>query len=56
MKNLVKYLGVLSVVIGALVIIIPALMDATSNITLGIAAVFLVLGLVGHIVISKYLK
>jgi hypothetical protein len=56
MKNLVKYLGVLLVVIGALVIIIPALMNTTNNTTLGIAAVLLVLGMVGHIVINKVVK
>lgn len=56
MKNLVKYLGVLLVVIGALVIIIPALMNTTNNTTLGFAAGFLVVGMVGHIILNKFVK
>jgi nicotinamide riboside transporter PnuC len=55
MKNLLKNLGILVVVIGVLLLIIPAFLNTTSNTTLGVAAILMVVGLIGHIMLNKYI-
>lgn len=54
MKSFLKYLGILVVVIGVLLLVIPAFLNSTSNTTLATAGVLMVVGLLAHIVINKY--
>lgn len=54
MKDILKYAGVIVVLIGAIVLIIPGLMHTTSNATLTAAAILLVIGFVAHIVINRF--
>ncbi|MFB6341446.1 hypothetical protein ACE01N_02755 [Saccharicrinis sp. FJH2] len=55
MKNFLKYLGIFIVVIGVLLLIIPAFLNTTSNMNLAIAAVLMVVGLIAHIILNKYI-
>jgi hypothetical protein len=55
MKSLLKYLGILIVVIGALVIVIPAFLNATNNTTLIVSTVLMIGGLIAHVLLNKYL-
>lgn len=54
MKDILKYAGVIAVLIGAIVLIIPGLMHTTSNGTLTAAGIFLVVGFIAHIVINRF--
>lgn len=55
MNNLLKYLGAVIQLIGALVLAIPALMDKSSNFTLGLGLLLVILGFVLHIVLNRKL-
>jgi len=55
MKGFLKYLGILIVLIGVLLLIIPAFLNTTSNLNLAIAAVMMVVGLIAHIILNKYI-
>lgn len=54
MKDILKYAGVILVLIGALVLIIPGLMHTTSNSTLSAAGILLVVGFVAHIILNRF--
>lgn len=54
MKDFLKYAGVVVVLIGALVLIIPGFLHTTSNATLTVAGILLVIGFVAHIVLNRF--
>lgn len=54
MKNLLKYLGVILVIIGAVVLIACfSTANVNNNVTLGLSLVLVVIGLIVHIVVNK---
>lgn len=56
MKELIKYLGVIVILIGVAILAVPQFMGMTTNFTLGLGLVVMVVGLVGHIVINKNIQ
>lgn len=54
MNNLLKYLGALILLVGVLIIAIPAFLVQSTNVTLGLGLVLVILGFVGHIVFNRY--
>lgn len=52
MNNLLKYLGAIILLIGVLVIAVPAFLKVTTNVTLGLGLCLVILGFVGHIVFN----
>lgn len=55
MKSFLKYVGIIVVILGAILIVVPAFMNATSNATLGTAGVLMVVGIIAHIFLNKYI-
>lgn len=53
MKALLKNLGIILVLIAVVVLAVPAFSGTTSNLSIGIAAILLVVGVVSHIFINK---
>lgn len=56
MKQLVKYLGIIIILIGVAILAIPQFMGVTTNTTLGIGLVVMIIGLIAHIVINRYVE
>jgi uncharacterized membrane protein YedE/YeeE len=56
MKDLIKYSGILLVLIGALLLVIPALMNVITNGFLVAAAILFVVGIIAHIALNKYIQ
>lgn len=54
MKDILKYAGVIVVLIGALVLIIPGLLHTTNNSTLSVAGALLIVGFVAHIILNRF--
>lgn len=48
-----KYLGIIIVLLGALTLIVPALANIESNVTLAIGMVLLVAGAITHVITYK---
>lgn len=48
-----KYIGVIIVLLGALALIVPALAGFESNLTLAIAGVIMVAGVIVHVICQK---
>ncbi len=48
-----KYLGIIIVLLGALTLIVPALANFETNITLAIGMVLLVVGAIVHVLLYK---
>lgn len=55
MDNIKKSLGIIVLIIGVLLLAIPALTNATSNVTLGLGLLLVIAGFALHIVINKRL-
>jgi len=56
MKNLVKYLGIILVVIGIIVLAIKEFNKMEGNSFLGISAILIILGLVVHVIVNKIIS
>lgn len=53
MKEFVKYVGVIVMLIGVAVLAIPFLQGTTSNLTLGIGLLLVIEGFLGHIFVNN---
>ncbi len=53
MKSLLKYLGAIILLIGVLVIAIPAFGETTTNFTLSVGLILVIIGFIGHIFFNK---
>lgn len=53
MDTLIKNLGVIVIILGALALIIPSFLGINSNTTLSIGGILLFAGLVLHIIMTK---
>lgn len=53
MTNFIRYIGVILVLVGVLVIAVPALRGATTNTTLIVGIVLELLGFILHIVLNR---
>lgn len=56
MKQLIKYLGVIVLLVGVAILAIPATQGALNNSILLVGLVIIILGYLGHIVINKRLE
>lgn len=54
MNNFLKYLGAIILLIGVLVIAIPAFLKVTTNVTLSVGLFLVILGFIGHIVFNRH--
>ncbi len=54
MKDFIKYLGIIIVLLGVLVLVISAVASKISNPVLAVGGTLMVLGLIAHVVINKY--
>ncbi len=53
MDNIKKSLGIIVLIIGVLLLAVPALTNATSNTTLGVGLLLVIVGFALHIIINK---
>lgn len=53
MKEFAKYVGVIVMLIGVALLVIPFLQGATSNLTLGIGLLLVIEGFLGHIFVNN---
>ena len=53
MKEFAKYIGVLIMIIGVLILVIPFLQGATTNTTLLIGLLIIIEGFLGHIFVNN---
>lgn len=56
MKELLKNLGILSIVIGVVILSISVFNQSTTNVRLVISLILIVLGFFGHILLNKYIE
>lgn len=56
MKRLLKYLGILIILIGAVILIISTVSEISSNTTLAIGGAAIVLGILAQVVIGRYVE
>ena len=56
MKEALKYLGIVIVIAGVLVLAIPGLKHEVTNTSLTVGGILLVVGLLAHIIINKIVK
>ncbi len=56
MNQFLKYLGVIILLIGVIILAIPALTTGTSNALLGTGLGVILLGYIAHIVINKRIE
>lgn len=55
MKDILKNLGILSIIAGVVVLSIAVFKETHTNTTLAISLVLIVVGLLGHIFLNKYI-
>ena len=53
MKELLKYLGLVSIVIGVLILSISVFRETTTNARLAVSLILVVVGFLGHIILNK---
>lgn len=53
MKEFAKYIGVLVMIIGVLILVIPFLQGATTNSTLSIGLLIIIEGFLGHLFVNN---
>jgi len=56
MKELVKYLGPILILIGVIILAVYFFTESSSNSYLAAAGIIMVVGFLGHIIINKQLK
>ncbi len=55
MKDLLKNLGLISILIGVVILSIAVFRETQTNVKLVISLILVVVGLLGHIILNKYL-
>lgn len=55
MKDILKNLGILSIIAGVVILSIAVFKETQTNTTLAISLVLIVVGLIGHIFLNKYI-
>jgi hypothetical protein len=55
MKELIKSIGIIIIIIGIVVLVFSLLKSFDNNIWLTISGILVVMGLLGHIFINKYI-
>ena len=56
MKDLVKNLGLISILIGVVILSIAVFQETQTNTKLIISLIFVIIGLLGHILLNKYIE
>jgi hypothetical protein len=56
MKDILKNIGLLSVVVGVVILSLAVFKDTTTNSVLIISLIFVVVGFLGHIILNKVIK
>ena len=56
MKDLLKNLGLISIIIGVVILSIAVFNQTQTNAILVISLIFVLLGLLGHIILNKFLE
>lgn len=56
MKDIIKNLGIVSIIIGVIILSLAVFKETQTNVKLAVSLVLIVIGLVGHIVINKYVE
>jgi uncharacterized protein YjeT (DUF2065 family) len=56
MKDIIKNLGLIFIVIGVIILSIAVFRETQTNAKLAISLVLIVGGLIGHILLSKYME
>jgi hypothetical protein len=55
MKDILKNLGILSIIAGVVILSIAVFKETHTNTTLAISLILIVAGLIGHILLNKYI-
>jgi uncharacterized protein YjeT (DUF2065 family) len=55
MKDILKNLGILSIIAGVVILSIAVFKETHTNTTLAISLILIVAGLIGHIFLNKYI-
>ena len=55
MKDILKNLGLLSIIAGVVVLSVAVFKETHTNTTLAISLILIVAGLLGHIILNKYI-
>lgn len=55
MKDVLKNLGILSIIAGVVILSIAVFKETHTNTTLAISLILIVAGLIGHILLNKYI-
>ena len=55
MKELLKNLGIISIIAGVVILSISVFKETTNNTILAISLVLIVIGLLGHIFLNRYI-
>lgn len=56
MNTLLKYTGLIIELIGVALLIIPKLMETTSNVTLAAGGLCMIIGVIVHIILNRMIK
>lgn len=56
MKDIIKNLGIISIIIGVIILSLAVFKETQTNAKLAVSLVLIVIGLIGHIVINKYVE
>jgi len=55
-KELLKYLGVFFVIIGVIILSVVVFNQSTTNTSLTLSLIFIIIGFFGHILLNKYIE
>lgn len=53
MKDLLKYLGLVSILIGVFILSISVFRETATNTRLAVSLIFVVIGFLGHIILNR---
>lgn len=56
MKELLKSLGLLSILAGVVVLSIAVFFEIQTNTKLAVSLILIIIGLIGHIILNKYIE
>ncbi|MCF8224965.1 MAG: hypothetical protein K9J30_03715 [Bacteroidales bacterium] len=56
MKDVIKNIGILLIVIGVVILSIAVFKEATTNTKLAVSLILIVVGFLGHILINRYIE
>jgi uncharacterized protein YjeT (DUF2065 family) len=55
MKDILKNLGIISIIAGVVILSIAVFRETHTNTTLAISLILIAVGLLGHIILNKYI-